>query len=764
MTEVFVPLGRTGLADRGAVGGKAATLGTLIAAGYRVPPGFVVTGAAIAELADGLDETVTAAAQALGPGPFAVRSSAVDEDLPGASFAGLYETYLDVEAEGVADAVRRCFASAGGERVRSYNDARTGGSVKPHSGAGPGLDGMAVLVQQMVPAEAAGVAFTANPLTGQRDQVLVTAVRGLGEPLVSGEATGEEWLIRGPEPVRTRPAGEVLSDAQAMEVAELARGIESWFGVPQDIEWAIGHDGHLYLLQARPMTALATSVEWAPPGPGLWTRNFRLGEWLPEAMTPLFADWLVHRIEAGYLDGMRATANVTVPFRYAAVHGWYYNATPIPSVRLLARVLRDSRGRAIWFLYNALVRVSRDPAGADRAVLSGLAEQWRDELLPAYRSLVAAAGQEVREATPQRLVEIVDDVCRTAGEYLWSLAVVGGSAWKMEGVLAAFWRQHLAGPLAGTSAGEAGPQLLLRGLAGAEPAFPTHAVYSLDWYHPTAGETVSHLSAAAPPPPGPGLAVTRVATEQACRAILHDQPKLLARFDRLLDVTQRYAVIREQQARDLTLGWPLLRTCARRLGETLATAGAIATAEDFFFLTPPELSDALAGRTIPDLTATASARQERWQHQCRLVAPLILGQPPRLLGDPISRAVERARSTRDLPENAIIGQPASTGRATGPVRIVDGPADFAGFIDGEVLVAKATAPAWTPLFTRAVAVVTDGGTLAAHASLVAREYGIPAVVGTGDATSRLHTGQLVTVDGSAGTVELHTQAPPTPAV
>jgi pyruvate,water dikinase len=755
MTAVFVPLGRTGLADREAVGGKAATLGMLIAAGYRVPPGFVVTTAAIAQLADGFDESVTAAAQALGTGPFAVRSSAVEEDLPAASFAGLYETYLDVDAEGVAAAVRRCFASAAGERVRTYQDARTGGSVKPHSGATPGPKGMAVLVQQMVPAQAAGVAFTANPLTGQRDQVLVTAVRGLGEPLVSGEATGEEWVIRGPEPVRTRPAGDVLSDAQAMKVAELARGIESRFGVPQDIEWAIGHDGHLYLLQARPMTALGTSIEWAPPGPGLWTRNFRLGEWLPEAMTPLFADWLVHRIEAGYLDGMRATANVTVPFRYAAVNGWYYNATPIPSVRLLARVLRDSRGRAVPFLYNALVRVSRDPAGADRSVLSGLAAQWRDELLPAYRSLVTTAGVEVREATPQRVVEIVDDVCRTAGEYLWSLAVVGGSAWKMEGALAAFWRRHLAGPLAGTSAGEAGPQLLLRGLPGAEPTFPTHAVYSIDWYHPTAGETASHqLTATASP--GQNLASTRVATEAACRAALQDQPKLLARFDRLLDVTQRYAVIREKQASDLTLGWPLLRTCAHRLGETLAAAGAITTADDFFFLTWPELSDALSDRAATDLTATTTERRERWQHQRRLAAPLTLGQPPRLIGDPISRAVETARSSRDLPQNAMIGQPASTGRATGPVRIVNGPADFADFMDGEVLVAKATAPAWTALFTRAVAVVTDGGTLAAHASLVAREYGIPAVVGTGDATSRLHTGQLVTVDGSAGTVELHT--------
>ena len=99
-----------------------------------------------------------------------------------------------------------------------------------------------------------------------------------------------------------------------------------------------------------------------------------------------------------------------------------------------------------------------------------------------------------------------------------------------------------------------------------------------------------------------------------------------------------------------------------------------------------------------------------------------------------------------------MGHPASAGRATGAVHIIREPQDFGTFADGEVLVAKSTSPAWTPLFARAAAVVTDGGTLAAHASLVAREYGIPAVVGTSDATSRLNNGQMVTVDGNAGTV------------
>jgi phosphohistidine swiveling domain-containing protein len=138
--------------------------------------------------------------------------------------------------------------------------------------------------------------------------------------------------------------------------------------------------------------------------------------------------------------------------------------------------------------------------------------------------------------------------------------------------------------------------------------------------------------------------------------------------------------------------------------------------------------------------------------------PLTLGHPAPLIGDVIDRTVQQARHGAAATDGAMIGHPASAGRATGPVRIVHGPQDFAAFSDGDVLVAKTTAPAWTPLFARAAAVVTDSGSLAAHASLVAREYGIPAVVATGDATHRLLTGQIITVDGTAGTVTPHAAA------
>jgi phosphohistidine swiveling domain-containing protein len=720
--------------DTSEIGSKAANLARLADAGFPVPPGLVVTPAAEERWEEARPRLLEGTA-GLGAESFAVRSSGTAEDLEGASFAGQYETMLGVAPEGLPGAVSKVFDSAAAPRVAAYREARgeaSAGNVGPR---------MAVLVQAMVEADSSGVAFTANPVTGRRGEVVITAVRGLGEKLVSGEAVGDEWVVQDEDATPRRDSEGALTAGQALEVAELARRVEGYFGAPQDVEWAISGDA-LYLLQARPMTALPEPVEWEPPAPGYWMRNFRLGEWLPEAMTPLFADWLLALIEGGYLRGMRSVVGATVPFRYAAINGWYYTTLPEVSPRLLARALLQSRGRMVPVMFNALIRVNNDPVGADRAVLRRLAGEWRDELLPRYRRLVEGAQERVGSATPAELVSIVEEVGTTAGEYLFSLAIVGGSAWKMEAALARFFREHLAGRV------DPGHQVLLRGLPGVEAGTPQHAVQSVDWYRPTLGE----LGLAGGDPGAQArqrkLGAEREAAEGACRAALSDRPRLLARFDALLDVAQRYATLREQQARDFTLGWPLLRRCALRLGEGLADDGMIDDPADVFFLTRAELG----GRE--DLRNAVAERQGRWEHQRRLAAPLALGVPPRALRRLVHGAAEAARTRPVSPDAVLVGEPASPGRASGAVRIVRGPEDFRLFQDGDVLVARLTAPAWTPLFARAAAVVTDAGTLAAHVSLVAREYGIPAVVGAGDATLRLRDGQGVTVDGGAGTVEL----------
>ena len=490
------------------------------------------------------------------------------------------------------------------------------------------------------------------------------------------------------------------------------------------------------------MTALPEPVEWKPPRPGYWMRNFRLGEWLPEAMTPLFADWLLGLIEDGYLRGMRSTVGTTVPFRYAAINGWYYTTLPEVSPRLLARALLESRGPHDPVLWNALIRVNNDPVGADRAVLRRLADEWRTGILPRYRRLVDHAQERVESANARRAGRD-----RRGGRHGGGrVPVLAGDGRRVGledgGRLAKFVRRHLTGPSglrlpgaaarpAGCGGGNTSARRAERRLVPSHPRRAGHRGRGARWTYASARD--------------------RGRAGSSRRGVPHHPRRpaeLLSRFDALLEVAQRYAVLREQQARDFTLAWPLLRRCALRLGESLAAARIIDDAEDVFFLTRAELD---AGRIFATWSPTAA---KQWERQRRLAAPLDLGVPPKALRSLMHGAAEAAR-TRPVPSDALlVGEPASPGRASGAVRIVHGPDDFRGFRAGEVLVARLTAPAWTPLFGRAAAVVTDGGTLAAHASLVAREYGIPAVVGAGDATSRLRDGQAVTVDGGAGTVEL----------
>ncbi len=721
-----IPLADLAAVDRQTVGSKAANLGELMRAGFSVPDGFAII--------DEPDEAaVRSAAERLGDGAVAVRSSAVAEDLADASFAGQYETVLGVRGpDALLDAIHQVRASAQGSRVQHYRATR----------ADSGSQDIAVLVQRMLTPDAAGVAFTANPVTGRRDEVVITAARGLGERVVSGEAIGDEWVVRDGQAECRRSVEQAIDAQQAVAVAGLARRAEKHFGAPQDIEWAIERGG-LYLLQARPMTALPEPADWTPPGPGYWMRTFRLGEWLPEPMTPLFQDWLLERIEEGYLDGMRRDAGTAIPFRHGAINGWYYTATPmIGSIPLaLLRGIIESRGRVLSVVLNGLVRPSTQPETADRALLHGLAVYWRELLLPRYRQAVDDGERRVDSEGPSELEDLVDAIGCLAGEYLWSLAIVGGSAWKMEGCLAGFLRREMRRELQG------GMQVLLRGLPGAELAVAAYAVQSVDWYWPTAGEqqTTHDAAQVAMAARREQLQAERERAETVCREVLADRPAVLARFDTLLEVAQRYAVLREEQSRSFTLGWPLLRRCALRLGELAVQAGTIERSEDVFFLTRGEL------RARTNRQDAVANRRALWERQRRLIAPLTIGQAPRLLERSLTGAVEAVRSGH-APEGAIVGQPASPGRASGRVRIVRDAAEFDRFEPGEVLVAQATAPAWTALFGRAAAVVTDGGTLAAHASLVAREFGIPAVVATGDATRRLRTGQLVTVDGSAGFV------------
>jgi rifampicin phosphotransferase len=712
------------LADAAVVGGKAANLGELIANGVRVPDG-VVLGLDAATLPDAeRSRLLTAAASALGADRFAVRSSGATEDGLDRSFAGLFETVLDVPPGGLMAASARVLASVRDHRVETYS----GGSN----------DGMAVIVQRMVDAVAAGVAMTADPVTGDRSTCVVTAVRGLAAALVSGEVPGDEWRIReGRATLARRLEGAIDADV-ALAVAAEASRIAGLRGVPQDIEWALDRDGTLWIVQARPMTAVPPEVKWDPPVRGAFTRSYRFGEWLSEPVTPLFESWLLTTMEERLHAGLEAVLGQRMPRPYhVLVNGWYFYslnwATPGAFLRnaprMLVRAVRSPR--ALAGIMPATVRHA----------FPAVERQWREDVQPRYRAAVTKAQEQVERAAIAELPAMVDELAGLAGEYFLSIAALTGAAYKTELNLAAFHRKHLQDAL-----GWSHLPLVSGFEATIDPDAP--AIVSLDWWFEP-----RRLGAEAAAPEGKHAAVVeeRRAAEAKARAALRATPGRLRSYERLLADAQHLLAIRDEQTRELTLAWPVMRRAVLRIGTALSTGGWVDEPDDAFFLTRAELLAAIGGGARVARIDVRERRRLR-EEQVRLVPPLVVGPLPRMverMWAGFAAQVGAVGSERAL----VSGAPASAGRATGVARVVRGPAEFETLQPGEILVAPMTAPAWTPLFARAAGLVTDVGSAASHASLVAREYGIPAVVGTGDATARLRTGMRVTVDGSTGTVE-----------
>ncbi len=718
------PLADVRMTDVGEVGGKAASLGELLAVGVRVPHGVVMTAGAAEMTADERRSLLHAAAGRLGIGPFAVRSSGVTEDGAEHSFAGIYESVLDVAGDDLSAATDRVLASAHAARVAEYEDAGNGR--------------MAVIIQRMVAPVAAGVALTADPINGDRRTCVVTAVRGIGDRLVSGEALGDEWVVDGGGATARRRPEQAIDRRQAMQVASEARRIAATRGTPQDIEWAIDADGALWILQARPMTALPPEVSWEAPAPGAYTRQLRFGEWISEPVTPLFESWLLPAMEERLHAQLKEWIGQRAPRpHHVVVNGWYFYSINWIAPRTMLRNLPS----ILWHLIRTPRRVVGVITPLVRHSYPLYERDWREDLLPRYRAAVAAAEARVETLPVSELPHLIDEMADLAGEYFTSIATFAGAAYKMEMNLASFYRRHLAGSLGGSH---------LPLVAGFEPpADPgRHAVVSLDWWHE---RVPSAATATMPLHLHDRLVETRNAAEHAAFAALASSPRRLAAFRRLLAETQRLVPVREEHVGELTASWPVMRRAVLRIGEALATRGVIAEPEDVFFLTRAEALAGL-GDEPPSAPIDVAGRRSRRDEQARLVPPLFVGQLNSMLKsfwDSYPRAVGAVRSDRAI----VSGTPASPGRVSGSVRVIRGPQEFDELLPGEILVAPLTAPAWTPLFTRAAGVVTDVGSPASHASIIAREYGIPAVVGCGDATARLRTGMRVTVDGGTGNVE-----------
>jgi phosphohistidine swiveling domain-containing protein len=805
-------------------GGKGANLGELVRGGFPVPPGFVVTTAAYDLLLEGtglgsripallsrqpegsaiqealisasmpaeLRSEVLASFADLGAGSVAVRSSATAEDLPEAAFAGQQETYLNVVGEeALLVAVRRCWASLWTDRAIAY---------RRRLGLEPTAARIAVVVQLMVAAQTAGVLFTANPVTGARDEVVIDASPGLGEAVVSGQVTPDHFVIDrrsarvkewrpgrrevvvqprlggGTEhadlPARDEKVASSLPDHALRRLVRLGTAIQKYFGKPQDVEWAWA-DGDAFILQARPITALPEP----PPRAGRLRRAMAhmAAELLPKRPYPLDATtWSSGLAEAavavlarlgiarpsfeqicieenGVVVRLRLPAirprpsTLLVPVRLLR-QAWLYDplrweADPLlTELRVRARALE---GRDLTSLaWHELLGTLREALG-----LLPLIGELRTRYLP--RPALAAGVLRLTLSLLRlgdRFGALLSHVETKTTETNRALETLAGQIRSDSGLSELFATERPAGLL---KALETNPSSFpfLHDLRVFLDRYGHRETVTLLATEPTwkdAPEVVLGVLkgfAASPPPPERRSSGKAALGDLLAHPLLRFPPLRLAIL-KLVQQARLLLQIREDTHFYATLPLPTAHRILVEFGRRLAAAGVLDTPPDVFHLKLAELERVDASWPPAPVLARwlrATAQQRKATRAALADTPLL---DPRWLGGP-------AEARGDV---LLRGTPASPGVASGPARVVLTVAEFGALKSGDVLIAPYTNPAWTPLFQRAAAVVVDSGGPASHAAIVAREYGIPAVMATGDGTRRLTDNQSVQVDGNRGIV------------
>ncbi len=827
------------------VGGKGASLARLAAAGLPVPDGFLLTTAAyrrVVEAAD-LQAQIVAAAEtpdaeltirglftsatipddvlsaifagyaSLGPEPstraVAVRSSATAEDLPGLSFAGQQDSFLNVRGErDLLEAIRRCWGSLWTARAISY---------RKRAGIAATDVELAIVVQLLVSAEASGVLFTVDPVSGARDQIVINAAWGLGESLVGGQVTPDMLVVDrrsgdivrqsvGDKSVMTvltesgtrevpvpseRRQLPVLAPDAARGLAQLGQRIEGLYGQPMDVEWAL-EGGRIAILQARPITTLENDDEWNDSlgHDFLWT-SANLGEAVPDVMTP--ATWsLFVRFLFGAMQ-----ANFTAGFSPVGIIGGrlYMN---LSLVATQASIIFMSREKLVGLLEQAFGRIPEDleipriPISrwtVTRDLLpAGIRLQFRvrrnlqrfDQVVASVPGRVDAALRHIEALSrPEQLrlvwfaelAPLLDDASamleaatrRDSGALLQARRCVS----KLVGdddadVLVS------GSSMAGGSLASLGPLLGLEQVAHGELSREGYArkyghrgPHEFEVSHPRPAEDPDWIDRqldglrSAPTGVSALLEQRRASAAAAWQQLAQQHPKELERVRREVE-RARWGFRAREAARSevVRVFWPL-RTFYVRAGVLLGRP------DEVFFLSSDELLRVLGGDATP--LASVPRRQAAYARYAALPPYPVLIRGP---FDPFAWAADpnrridlydaRATGTPAAAsrDDVLVGFPGAPGIVDGHARVLASPEEGAALQPGEILVTTVTNVGWTPLFPRAAAIVTDVGAPLSHAAIVARELGIPAVVGTATATQRIHTGQRIRVDGAAGTVSL----------
>lgn len=825
--------------DLALAGGKGANLGELSQAGFDVPPGFVITTAAYdlllqnnglqARLTDRLaslepddpdsvaqisqhirglfqqvpipgqitDEILKACSRFDGGG-VAVRSSATAEDLPEAAFAGQQETFLNIVGEQeLIEAVRACWTSLWSQRAILYRCRQNVDQTTVK---------LAVVVQRMVPADVAGVMFTANPVSGARDELIIDANPGLGEAVVAGLVTpdhfvvNKRWLrVKEQRPgrreviIRAKTGGgteqitptQETTDVAALplqairKLSQLGVAIERHYGVPQDIEWAWVKNetrtGKFLILQARPMTALPEPLKVSGPMRLVIPMLVEMWPTRPYPLDMTTFTGTVERAIGNFLVAMIGKSapspdesfveddGVVVRFEPPRVH-------PSPSILFMPWIVMwrtrhndPSRWEADPLLAEFITR-ARDIEGRDLKSLS-----WAENIGTLHESLaLIPRAMQVRERYfPQALLGLAGlrlllALARQSDHFGALVSGVKTKTTETNQALEVLAAQVRSDPILHDLFRLTDTHQLRAGLEASQAgqAFLERFEAFLDQYgHRETALTISQP--AWKDQPEVVLAILKVLAEtepqqpDSYEAWQQIRDELLAHsifgtrllrnpFLRALTNARSFFQIREDTHFYATLLQPVIRRIALELGRRLVETGALDEIVDVFHLRLDEL-EAFGEPWPPTEQAVAEIRALVARRKARRAS--LASKPmvdPRLL-----MVKSKAHAGEDVLLNGTSGSP---GVARGPARIVHDVSEFGKLRAGDVLVAPVTNPAWTPLFQRAAAVVVDTGGSASHAAIVAREYGIPAVMGTVNGTSELEDEQMIQVDGSRGLV------------
>ncbi|CAG7626624.1 PEP/pyruvate-binding domain-containing protein [Paenibacillus allorhizosphaerae] len=767
---------------RAFAGGKGGMLALMYQQGYPVPEGFVVLPKAFqdGELRPSAWTEIQARLNTIRSrnttARFAVRSSALSEDSAQASFAGEFETVLNTSTdESVRDAIDTVYASRESERVKAYSIVQ--GIDQSHQ--------IAVVVQLMVPSEISGVLFTADPVTGSYRTMTGNYVYGLGEQLVSGESNAESFSFARPKGIYNGPNA---LKRYANQLFSIAAKLEKDLDGPQDIEWAVAR-GKLYILQARPITTLSPgnpdTFEWndSLTGDFLWT-NTNVGEAMSDVFTPL--SWSIIRMldeEQSPLPGYylmsgnicgRVYSNISIALSLYPVFGKDAKSLLKKMSNVFGQFPEEATIPVFPFTRYGLIK-SMVPKIMYRM------KKMRDAFasIPDHLKETPDWCKEMtvhigNAQTKEQLLEIWNNQLYHANiKALW-VALAGGRK-----IVVSFKLKEKLSQLVGS---EDATTLLsnLRGTSGLASLGPLVGIskiikgqMSREQYLMQYGHRGPHEFELSIPHPGEErswlekqiaefqesntdvetlLAKQHAQYEEAWERVLRRYPDKADRIAKKIAQAAEYGRLREAVRSEWTRVLRVNRAFALKAGE-FAGIG-----EDIFFLYLSEVLQVLAGNE--SAVKHIPARQNTYERYKSLppFPSIIRGRfdPANWAQDPNRRLdfYDPSIPATMADSVTLTGFAGAAGKIEGCVRVLSQPEEGEQLLPGEILVASTTNVGWTPLFPRAAAIITDIGAPLSHAAIVARELGIPAVVGCGNATAKLRTGDRVIVDGAQGKVHI----------